>query len=254
MMDAFQAIFLGIIQGITEWLPISSSGHLVIFQEFLNIPASVSFDLLLHLGTLVVICFVFRKDIWNIIKAVLKRDFESEEGKWAYYIIIGSIPIFLAGLFFEPIIDLFFSSVLVAGIGWIITGIFLYFTKTIKNNLTVNKKSSINIGIVQAFALIPGVSRSGSTISMGIFSGVERDVAAKFSFLLSIPAILGAMVLKINDFSIDFVSIIGLLTSIIVGYLSLRLLLKIVRRGDLWKFSYYCFILGFSAIVLFSRI
>jgi undecaprenyl-diphosphatase len=254
MMDIFQAIFLGTIQGITEWLPISSSGHLVILQEFLGISATVSFDLLLHLGTLAVLVFFFRMDILGIFRALLKGDFASEEGRTGIFLVIASVPIFLAGFLFEPLIDAFFANAYVAAIGFIITGILLYLTKGRKNNLPVGKKSAINIGISQAIALVPGISRSGATISTGILSGVQKDVAARFSFLLAIPAVLGAFVLKIGEFSFDPSYIAGFVSSVVVGYMTLTMLLRIIRTGDFYKFSYYCFLLGFSLIAVLSLV
>ena len=233
-------ILLGIVQGITEWLPVSSSGHLVIFQELFNIKANLFYDIWLHLGTLIVLVFFFYKDIINISR------------KWILYIIIGSLITGAIGLVFYDILKSFFSNLLVVGLGLIFTGIILFLTKNYNGKRELNKIDSILIGLSQAIAIIPGVSRSGATISTGLLRDINKEKAFKFSFLLSIPSILGALLYEGRNisFNISIEHIVGLLASVIVGYLSLKILFKIVRKRKMHYFSYYCWIAGIIIILI----
>ena len=251
-MDIFGAIILGIVQGATEWLPISSSGHLVIFEQLFKISADIFFNLMLHLATLIAVCFVFRRDILDIIKSVIKRDFKSENGKLFLFLAVGSIPIALAGFFFEGFITSSFSSLTVVGIAMIITGFLIMSTKFAKEKGGLSYGKSLFVGLFQAAALLPGLSRSGATISSSLLSGIEKQKAVRFSFLLSIPAIIGAtvfLIIKNPAFSFDTYLLAGMLTAMIVGYLAIKSLIKIVVNRRFYLFSIYCFILG--SIVLY---
>ena len=187
MLTLFQAVILGLIQGITEWLPVSSSGHLVIFQHLFGLQIPVFFDVLLHVGTLAVVFVVFWRDILEIIKAILKLDFKSEYGRLFIFILLGSIPTALIGLIFHEILVSFFSNLLVVAIGLIITGTLLFFCERKLGKKELTEKDSLLIGLVQGLAIIPGISRSGSTIGTGLLLGIDRDKVTRFSFLLSIP-------------------------------------------------------------------
>lgn len=250
-----EAILLGLIQGLTEWLPISSSGHLIIAQKLLGIEVPLLFDVMLHFGTLIAVFVFLWSDIVKILKSLVKLDFKSESGKLIPFIIVGSIPVMLIGLIFHDIVDVLFKNLLVVSITLIITGIILFFTKFTKGGRKLNLWDSLIIGIAQAFSLIPGISRSGSTISTGLFRNLDKDSAFKFSFLLSIPAILGANIFELTNsiFSntkIDFTFYItGIVIAAIVGYLSLRFLFKILRKGRFYLFSYYCLVVGFIVLV-----
>lgn len=255
-MSIPQAIILGIIQGITEWLPISSSGHLVIAQEFFNLQNTLFFDILLHIATLVVVFIIFKKDIIETIKAFLKRDFKGEYGKLAIFIIIGSIPTAIIGILFEDILEKMFSNLWGVAIALMATGILLLFTRIKNSNFKdLNKKTSFLIGIVQGIAIIPGISRSGATIGTGILAGVNKEKVARFSFLLSIPAILGAFMFKLSDANkiagnCNWIAIIaGMASAIAVGYLTLKFLLKIIKSNKFYIFGYYCITLS---IILMS--
>lgn len=256
-MNLIESIILGIIQGITEWLPISSSGHLAIVQELFGIEAPLVLDVLLHFATLLVIFAVFWKDIIKIAKSCLKLDFKSEYGKTALFIIIATIPVILAGYFLHDPIESLFSKLYIVGIALIITGILLFASKKRKRNKKLNYKNTFLVGIVQAISLIPGISRSGSTISTALLLGIQREKAARFSFLLAIPAILGATIFELSQginiaetpLSVIFA---GMLASFFVGYISLKLLLRLIKQKKFHVFAYYCWVLG--AIVLIGSV
>lgn len=255
-MNIFQSIILGIIQGITEWLPVSSSGHLVIAQEFFGLQNALLFDILLHIATLSVIFIILRKEIFNIAKACFKLDFKSENGKLALFIVVASVPTGIIGILFKDLFEKVFSNLFGVAIGLMITGIVLLLTKKIRNKFqNLNFKNSIMIGIAQGIAITPGISRSGSTIATGIMLGIDKDKVAKFSFLLSIPAILGASLLESKkllnpELSFDWVpKIAGMVTAAIIGYITLKALLKIIQSDKFYLFGYYC--IGLS-ITLFG--
>ena len=245
-MDILSAIILGIVQGITEWLPISSSGHLVIFQELFNMEVPVFFDIMLHFATLLVIFIVFWKDIVKVIRSWIywRKD---EYFKLGLFVIIGSVFTAFIGFVFKDFILSFFSSLKIVGIALICTGVFLFLTKFINGKRKLKWYDAVLIGLMQGLALVPGVSRSGSTIGTGMLLGVDREKVARFSFLLVIPAIIGATVLEFDSSFVigSWLSVlVGMVVSIVVGYVSLKLLLSIVLRNKFWIFSFYCVILG----------
>jgi len=251
-MQTIYAIILGIIQGITEWLPVSSSGHLAIFQNIFDINVPILYNVLLHVATLLVLFVVFKDDIIKCINALISWDWKSEYGKLNKFIIIGSIPICIFGYFFRNIIESLFGNIFSISIALLITGAVLFLTKFVNQNKKLNIKNSFLIGIAQAFALIPGISRSGITISTGILSGVDKRKVTRFSFLLSIPAIIGAFVFEIGTISeIEIMpSIIGFITSFFVGYVSLRFLLNLIYKNKFWIFAIYCWIIGILLLIL----
>ena len=249
----FNEIILGIIQGIAEWLPISSSGHLVIYQQLFQTKTPVIFDIMLHVATLIVIFLVFYKEILAMIKAIFKLDFKSKYGKLAMLIIIGSIPTAIIGLAFHDFFISLFSNLTAVGIALIINGIILSISKHAKGIKKIKTVDAIIIGIAQGFAIIPGISRSGITISTGLLRGIDRKSIAAFSFLMSVPAIIGAAILEGQNLIVADINYlvlsISMLVSVVVGYYSLRLLLHLVLRKKLHLFSYYCWILGIFIIV-----
>jgi len=232
-------ILLGIVQGLTEWLPVSSSGHLVLFQELFNIKADLFYDIWLHFGTLLVLVLFFYKDILSISK------------RWIFYIIIGSVITGAIGFVFYDILKSFFSNLLVVGLALMFTGMILFLSKYFNGKRKLNKTDAILLGLAQGIAIIPGVSRSGLTISTGLFRNVDKEKVFKFSFLLSIPAIVGALIYEGSrvSFSLNFNHLIGLIFSIVVGYLSLKWLFNIVKKRKLHYFSYYCLIVGFLILI-----
>ncbi|MBU4501064.1 MAG: undecaprenyl-diphosphate phosphatase [Nanoarchaeota archaeon] len=254
MITFLQAVILGIIQGITEWLPISSSGHLALAQMYFGLSVPVAFDVMLHVATLAVVFIVFWKDIVNILKAVLSLDFKSENGKLALYIIIANIPTAIIGFAFRDTFKSFFYNRYAIASALIFTSIFLYFSDRKTGNKKLNYKNTFLIGIAQGIAIIPGISRSGITISMGLLGKIDRKLVAKFSFLLSIPAIIGASIFEVKNLALADISIpllsVAMISSFIVGYISLKLLLKIIINKKFHLFAYYCFILGLILFVI----
>jgi undecaprenyl-diphosphatase len=264
-LEIVKVILLGIIQGLTEFLPVSSSGHLVLAAEFLNYhDEGVAFEVFVHLGTLFSVLVVFRKKIINMIIApyqVWIKQSENPEyreaANWVIYIIVGTIPAALIGLIFKDQIEAIFSSVLLVILMLFVTGTLMISARYIKSmDIKLNINRSFLIGIAQAFAILPGISRSGSTIVTGMFLGVDRSKAAEFSFLLSIPAILGATVIKTKDLIESSITaeemillLLGTITAFISGYFAIIWLLDIVKKGKLEWFGFYCY-----AVVVFTTI
>ena len=249
-MTLLEAATLGIIQGITEWLPVSSSGHLVLYQQFAKIEAPLIFDVLLHFASLVVIFVVFRKRIAGILYSLLRREVEEDNFKTGCNIIIGSIPIAVTGFLFRGFIESAFSSTKIVSQALVGTGILLFLTRYAREKrVKISPLNSVVIGISQAIALIPGISRSGMTISTGMILGIDRVKAAEFSFILALPAIFGATLFELSrvesiEKSLIIPLLAGMIISFVVGYFSLRFLLKLIQKGKLSWFSVYCITLG----------
>ncbi len=255
-MSTLEALMLGLIQGITEWLPVSSSGHLALYQQFAGIDVPLLFDVLLHFASLLVILAVFRKRIAEILRSFHRKGDKENGSRYLRNIAIGTLPIAVCGFIFRGSIEAAFSNTFIIGFGLIATGVFLFLSRYGRQMCKkVTGRSSLIIGAAQAIALIPGISRSGMTISAGILSGIEREKAAEFSFMLAIPAICGATLFEISRVEFTQESLIrplavGMIVSFVAGYLSLKLLLKVVKRGKFFWFSPYCIILGL--LLLFS--
>ena len=280
-MHILQAIIMGIVQGLSEFLPISSSAHLVISSNIYKyltgneIQAEMSqeifLDIMLHLGTLIAVFIFFKKDIIEIVKAffngVKEKDFSSQQAKLALYILIGTlITVFIAFPLHTVAENLVFSPAIV-GILLIITGVLLFSSEAYSKRITEKKKeidlkTAIIMSIFQGLAALPGFSRSGLTIASGLFNKQERVNAARYSFLLSIPIILGASmlypVIKI-DFN-EFMQynwpaiILGTISSAVVGYFCIKYFLKFLAKYSLAFFGYYCIIVGISTFVFFNII
>jgi len=249
-------LILAVVQGITEWLPISSSGHLVIIERYLGLTLPLIFNVMLHVGTLFAVLAVFWRDIIKIVKALVKLDFKTDEGKLALLIAVGSVPTALIGFFFHDILESFFYNLLVVGIALLITGFVLFVSERRKNNRKLNYLDSLLIGVAQGVAIIPGISRSGVTIAAGLLRKVKKETAFKYSFLLSVPAVIGATIMESRDLVIGNVDaaalFLGAIISMVVGYVSLRFLQKIVMEEKFHLFAYYCWIVGL--IVVFSHL
>lgn len=264
-MEFIKAIILGLIQGLTEFLPISSSGHLVLAEHYLNFNnPDISFEVILHLGSLLAVLLYFRKDILSLINSLIL--FRNKEAKHTrnrntiFYILVATIVTGILGLYFEDQLTKTFSMLYIPSFMLIITGFILYFSDKIEpagikmHQLGINK--SILIGLVQAFAILPGISRSGTTITFGIFAGLEREEAARFSFILSIPAILGATILKLSsilnlDRSLWLSYIIGAFAAFISGYAVISLLISIVKKQKLKYFAFYCWLIAGITLILY---
>ncbi len=250
-------MILAIIQGITEWLPISSSGHLVLAQRYMGLRIPVFFDVILHMGSLLVGLIAFRKEIMKISVAVFRLDFRSPEGRLALLIVLGSIPTAIIGFVFKVAIESLFENTLAVGGALLLMGFFLSISERRKNcNRSLSPLDAIFVGIAQGIALIPGISRSGITITVGLLRKVEKQTAFNFSFLLFIPAVVGATVLTAADAEnltiaqLDYPTILlGLVATVIVGYLSVKLLRAVLLKEKLYLFAYYCWILGFIVVV-----
>lgn len=275
-MTFLQAILLGILQGLTEFLPVSSSGHLVLAQQYLGLKEPlVFFDVMLHVGTLAAILVVYRGAIARLVvgglSTLAKAEFyrkpiatlnTSDELRFIWLILLGSIPTGIIAVLFKTQLESFFEKVLIVSIMLILTGIILQLPRLRRRsmdstdfpNKEVKSWHAPLIGIAQGCAITPGISRSGTTISLALFLGISAKTAAEYSFLLSIPAILGAVALKITDVENTEVPLYiigtGMLTSFIVGYIALRFLLVILNRGKFSLFSYYCVTLGIVSLLV----
>jgi undecaprenyl-diphosphatase len=269
-MDIIQAIIIGLVQGLTEFLPVSSSAHLIFAQQALGVAdVGLAFDVLLHVGTLVAVIVYFFNDIVNMIKGFLLSLVDLKNGnfmgelkkdpykKLAWLTILATIPIGIVGVLFNDIVESMFMGLTVPAFLLLITGCLLYVSQRMNTgridvrNITL--KEALIMGCGQALAILPGLSRSGTTIAAGLFAGLDKEFAAKFSFILSIPAILGAAVFQIKDLSGGSVEIgaciAGFIVAAISGYLAISFLLKIVREKSLDIFAYYCWIVGIIVLV-----
>lgn len=278
-MHILQSIIMGIVQGLSEFLPISSSAHLVItsnlYKVFKDIPIQqessqeVFLDIMLHLGTLVAVLIYFRKDIWEILKAFIEaiktKDFSSTNAKLALYILLGTVITVIIAFPLHDVAENLVYAPAIVGLLLIFTGILLFsaeaFSKKLeKKSNEMDLKSSILMAISQGLAALPGFSRSGLTIATGLLSKKDRVTAARYSFLLSIPIILGAsMVYPLVKIDMsEFASynwsaiLIGTIVSAIVGYLCVKYFLKFVGKYSLAFFGYYCIIVGVSTFVFFK--
>ena len=255
------AIILGILQGITEWLPISSSGHLAIFQHYFDEEPPILFDIILHLGSLFVISYVLRNEIMEFLEAIpstLRKLRESsnleDNEKLVLLVVIATIPTALIGLLFDgEVIESFYDKIYLVGFCLIITGIIIGYSREYNNSLDFADLSYLRagyIGIVQGLSILPGISRSGTTIAFLRIFGLEPIKAAKFSFLIFIPAIIGATMLKLNEAGdtleeVGLVSIVlGFLSSVISSFLSIKFLLAVINNQKFHYFTPYCLIIG----------
>jgi len=247
-MSYFQAIFLAIVQGLTEFLPVSSSGHLVIFQKLFNLTEPpVFFDILVHVGTLGAILVYFREALVKMTKSTL------------WLIIVGTIPAVIVGLFLQNYLSLIFNSLKLVGFTLLITGLFLFSTKKVKKAKRqfnqLKWPDALWVGFFQSLAILPGISRSGATMVAGMWRQFDQKTAFQFSFFLAIPAILGALALQLPDLIVSPCDHLeqGLLGMVIaggVGYLALKMLEKTLVRAKLWLFGFYCLVLGLIVLLI----
>ncbi len=240
----FQEITLAIIQAATEFLPISSSGHLALVSNLISQP-NLFFFTALHLASLLAVLIFTRKEIFNLLT------FKPEYKKLWFYWIIATIPAGVIGIIFQDFIESTFSSLFYVGIGFLFSALILFLTKFSHEYSGLNAKKSLLIGIFQAVAILPGVSRSGMTISAGLFQGLNRETAAKFSFLMFIPVSLGAFLLELKDFYFDSGLLISFIICFILSYVFINLLFRIIKQGKLWWFSIYCLIAGIVSLSLY---
>ncbi|WP_296786064.1 undecaprenyl-diphosphate phosphatase [uncultured Methanobrevibacter sp.] len=265
-MDIIQGIIIGIVQGLTEFLPVSSSAHLVFIQKILGVQSSLAFDTFLHLGTLIAVMWFFRYDIYkmlmswvaslqDILQGRFKEGFyEDPYKRLAWYVLLATVPVGIVGVLFEDSVDALFSGALyVPAFFLFVTGTILYLSQRMTsgeiNYNTITKKEALFMGLGQACAILPGLSRSGTTIAAGLTIGLNKEFAAKFSFILSIPAILGAFVLQLKDIGsamdANFLPVfLGFIASIIAGYMAIKWMLDLIQNKSLDIFAYYCWLMG----------
>ncbi len=270
-MSFVEAAILGVIQGLTEFLPVSSSGHLVIFQHLFGITEPVlAFDIAVHVGTLMAVVVFFFRDLVNITagafifaadslrqRRLRMPTAETPEARMAVLIIVGSVPTGIIGILFKDAAETLFSSLVLVGVSLCVTSALLWGTQRLKKSGigigTTGTGKALAVGVVQGLAIIPGISRSGATIAAGLYLGLNRETAARFSFLLSIPAVAGAGLLGALDLvggnAIPLpVMAAGMVTSALVGYGALALLVWIVRRGRMYLFAPYCLVAGLVSL------
>ena len=251
-MSLLEAIILGLIQGLSEFLPVSSSGHLLVFHHLFGITSedNMTFIIVLNMGSLVPLLWVFRKDVWQIIKNPFQ--------KITLLLIVATLPLIIVTLFFQDFIETLFGLVHFLPFGFVATGVVLLLSDKLKKGTRTIKEFTVVdafvVGIAQSFAVFPGISRSGSTITSSLARGLDRVNAAKFSFLMSIPAAFGAIALRIGHIfsgrivldDLNFLNLFaGFLTAAISGYLAINFMLAIVKKAKLKYFAlYYVFALA----------
>jgi undecaprenyl-diphosphatase len=262
-MTLQQAVILAVMQGATEFLPISSSGHLVLTRSLIGVSdVPILFDLILHVGTVAATVLVYYRAIWDILRDLgRRRSITHGNGKLFMYIAISAALTGIVGLMLKDQISSIFRSPRAVSMLLITTGFVLFPTKFAQGGTKSIDDARIHfplvIGLVQAFAMLPGISRSGSTISAGMYLGLKRETAAAYSFLLSIPSVFGAALFEYMRSHSELyqtvslpVVVVSCLLSLISGYAALRLLLQFLKRGRLWLFSFYCFLVGAAGLIL----
>jgi len=262
-MDALEAFLLGVIQGLTEWLPVSSSGHLVVAQNLLELRAEeqLVFDLVVHLGTILAVIVFFRKELARIVASFFTSAERSDPQrrdlrKLGLLLLLATIPVAVAGLLIGDRMEDIFDMDYV-GFAFVMNACILFVASrfwSAGNKRSAGTSDSIVIGLFQAISIVPGISRSGSTISGGMARGLGKETAAVFAFLLSVPTLLGAFaygIVTLDSYETDLASAtIGFVTAFLVGLVSIKYLLKAVKAGKLWWFGAYTLALGLAIIAL----
>lgn len=288
-MNILKAIFMGILQGATEFLPVSSSGHLALFKAIFNVETQtgVLFDVLLHVATLVAICLVFYKDILRLIiefcgmckdlfvnaVAFFKSLSDSSKAEFVHVLtnpyrrfvlllIVTTIPTGIIGILLDDVVDYATTNLLITGLCLICTGLILFISDYLPNKgkkiKEANWGDAFCIGITQGIATLPGLSRSGTTITASLLCGFDRKFAAKYSFIMSIPAILGALLLELSKIGSESVSggevgcyIVGMIFAGVIGFIALKLTLKLLMNRFFKYFAFYCIGMGFVSIITY---
>jgi undecaprenyl-diphosphatase len=287
-MNFLKAVIMGFVQGIAEFLPVSSSGHLAIMKHILHMQTDTGlfFDVLLHLGTLVAIFIAFWKDIKELIvegfkilidffinvgrmsqklfhgkqRVEYKKIISTPYRRFVILILLSTIPTGIIGVIFEHAIEVASATLLVPGLCLILTGLLLSIADRVKlgtkTEVDASYKEAGLIGVAQGIATLPGLSRSGTTITACLLAGFDRSYAVKYSFIMSIPAVLGAVILQMRDFSVDMIGqsnllnyMVGTVVAAVVGYISIKTMLVVVRGKKFKYFAYYCFTIGIIAVI-----
>ena len=260
-MEFLKAVVLGLVQGFTEFLPVSSSGHLALFKHFLGFEQELSFEIFVHLGTLIAVLIFFRKDLFDLVKSVIYfRDSSYADGrKMILWLFIATAVTGIVGIVCKDLFESLFYNPLFVACMLTVTGLILFISDKLGTRKTsdteLNTKKSLFIGLGQAIAITPGISRSGTTIVFALLAGLKRKHAAKFSFLLSIPAILGAAILDFRaaerlDNTQIIIYLIGFITAFISGYFVIKWFMKLIIKAKLRYFSYYCWTISAICIGL----
>ncbi len=263
-MDILQAIILGLVQGLTEFIPVSSSGHLVVAHRLLGVAETgLAFDVALHLGTLIAMIVYFRRDLWRYIRALVKKD---EESRLSWFLVMATVPAAVIGFLLQDRAESSFRSPALVGLTMFVFGLVMLIAEyayrkqqkhtTLEN---VTRTQALAMGFAQALAIIPGVSRSGSTITAGLFAGLDRVSATRFSFLLGIPITAGA-VLKIitsdgvlRQFQTEQGAVVaGIIAALFSGLFAIKFMLKFLSRHGLQVFAYYRVIVGAILLLVFT--
>jgi undecaprenyl-diphosphatase len=273
-MTYLMSVIMGVIQGVAEFLPISSSGHLALFQAFFGMEdvesSHMFFAVLLHFGTFISVCIVYWRDIVDMVREFclgVAALFSRKKGRGTppparrlvMLIVVATLPLFVM-VFLKDYIAVLFQSSAMVSVALLATGFLLFFADRLPKGHKTAKNATVGdavvVGVAQAIAVIPGLSRSGTTISAGMFQGFDRGFAVRFSFLMSLPAVLGANILELKDaveagfdFSLLPVYLVGVLTATVVGYFSIRLVKSMADKGKFGKFAYYCWAVGAISLI-----
>lgn len=264
-MTIWESIVLGVVQGLTEFLPVSSSGHIELGKAIFGIEekeAGLLFTVVLHFATALSTIFVFWKDILGIFRGLFQFKWNAET-RFSYFIVLSMIPAALVGVFLKDQIDDFYSgNVLLVSAMLLITGVVLFYSdRATKKSGEVTSANAAFLGVVQAIAIMPGISRSGSTIATAVMLGIDREKAARFSFLMVLPLIFGAMAKEFKDYLdlsevdqasallLDSTMFVGFFAALIAGYFACKWMIAIVKKSKLSYFAYYCWAVGFVGIV-----
>jgi len=256
MITITKAFILGAIQGITEWFPVSSSGHIVLAHKLLNLESTIAFSVWLHIATLFVILIFFRKSLANIVKAICKWQIKTYEFKLGMFVILSYTATVIIVIILKSWFEKVFFNAVYTGIALILTGTLLFFSEKNIGSRNITGKSAVLIGIAQSFAFMPGISRSGVTISTALLLGIKKQDAFYFSFLIAIPAILVSGIFKFKELTVSNISIaslsVGFIISFVIGFVVLKLLKKIVMREKFHYFAYYCWFMGILTLIIYS--
>lgn len=272
-MVLLKALILGVVQGLTEFLPISSSGHLVLFQTLFGMKEPmIAFDIALHAGTLLAVLIYFRKEVLSILSdfwifvsrcfcpcACAASSKTGNGGNLWFPIALTLLPTGVIAVLFKDFFESAFSNLMFVSIAWLVTGILLVLSAKFREGTRqlsgIGWVMALGIGLVQGIAIMPGVSRSGSTILAGMFFGIKTEDAARFSFLISVPAILAAIAMKMKEgmayfFSHENEVLIGFAAAAISGYLVIKWLMSVIHKGKFFRFGYYCIFIGVLSLIL----